>query len=83
MEEAEEPGSVGDRRGWAARDSWELLRAIEAPTVRERELGAKRPLSRLEVMVYAGSDEQVAESSALHKLRFGRLEMSYISAGRI
>lgn len=52
MEEADDPGRVGDNRGCAVRDSCELLRTICAPRDREMELGAKRPLSRLEDMAH-------------------------------
>ena len=50
-EEADDPGSVGDKRGCAVRDSWDPLREICAPRDLVRELGAKRPLSRFAVML--------------------------------
>lgn len=80
IEDADEPGIVGERSGWAARDSCDPVLANCAPRDRERELLAKRPLSRLDVIVCIRCNAQSANDAWLNKCRCEDRTCTYLGS---
>ena len=58
IEDADEPGIVGDKRGWAVSDSLELVRGIRPPCALPIEVGGKS-VSRLLTDMLQGYSLQV------------------------